>query len=325
MNLRKVSVSLRLLLGAVALASINIAANIAAVAACSFINFFGSDALVFAAGRSAATAALAAILALTAVPIQATGGDDAATLQPATLAAWQAYERNVDERYHRAADPFFAGDAFGRSGDWRGDAAAGRTPMLQIRSAVPGGPEPEVPDGRIHHWIGATFVPGLTVADVVRHLQTHAGEESGSYDDVIASRLLQREGDRLRVYLKLRRTKVITATYNTEHTVEYRRVNAQRASSRSVATRIAELTDAGTPNEREKPAGTDSGYLWRLNAYWRFEQATGGVLIECESVSLSRNIPSLLRPFISGIVEGVARESLEKTLASLRRALTRTS
>jgi hypothetical protein len=49
------------------------------------------------------------------------------------------------------------------------------------------------------------------------------------------------------------------------------------------------------------------------------------VLIECESLSLSRSIPSLLRPLISGIVEGVARESLEKTLHSLRTVLMRAS
>ena len=160
---------------------------------------------------------------------------------------------------------------------------------------------------------------------MIQHLQAHAGQESSSYDDVIASRLLERNGDTLRVFLKLRRTKVITATYNTEHRVEYRRISAARASSRSVATRIAELADAGSAAEREKPAGEDSGYLWRLNAYWRFEQTPDGVLIECESVSLSRSIPALLRPFISGVVEGVARESLEKTLVSLRRALLRTS
>ena len=47
-----------------------------------------------------------------------------------------------------------------------------------------------------------------------------------------------------------------------------------------------------------------------------------GVLIECESVSLSRGIPVLLRPFVTGTVERIARESLERTLASLRRVLT---
>ena len=178
-----------------------------------------------------------------------------------------------------------------------------------------------MPEGRIHHWVGAIFVPRTTVDAVLTYLQAHAGQEAGAYDDVIASKLLSRDGPRLRVFMKLRRTKIITATYNTEHLVEYRRMGADRASGRSVATRIAELEDAGTSGERERPPGDDSGYLWRLNAYWRYEQAGGGVLIECESVSLSRSVPVLLRPLISGIVEGVARDSLERTLTSLRRAL----
>lgn len=103
--------------------------------------------------------------------------------------------------------------------------------------------------------------------------------------------------------------------------MEYRRLGAGRAGARSVSTRIAELEDAGTPGEREKPVGHDRGYLWRLNAYWRYEAVDGGVLIECESVSLSRAVPVLLRPFVTGVVEGLARESLERTLAGLRTVL----
>ena len=305
-----------------------IAANILSIVACSLLNFAGSHAVVFAASRPRALRGIGAIAVAAGasiVPLSAAGENASPVLQPTTLSAWQSYERQVDERYQRAtANAFFAGDAFGRSPAWRKDAASGGTPMFQLRSPVPGAPEPDVPDGRIHHWVGATFVPGTTVDQVVKYLVANAGQESGSYDDVIASRLIARDGDHLRVFLKLRRTKVITATYNTEHNVEYRRLGGQRASSRSVATRIAELDDAGTAAEREKAAGTDSGYLWRLNAYWRYEQSNDGVLIECESVSLSRSIPTLLRPFISGVVEGVARESLERTLASLRQVLTRT-
>ena len=68
--------------------------------------------------------------------------------------------------------------------------------------------------------------------------------------------------------LKLTRKELITVTYNTEHVVELTRHGPARASSRSVATKIAELADAGTSREREKPAGSDLGLLWRLNAYW---------------------------------------------------------
>ena len=42
------------------------------------------------------------------------------------------------------------------------------------------------------------------------------------------------------VFMKVRRSKVITVTYNTEHDVRYRRLNDGRASARSVATRIAQ-------------------------------------------------------------------------------------
>ena len=304
-----------------------IAANIFSIVACSLLNFAGSHALVFAASRPRAwrgIGAIAVAAAASIVPLSAASDNASPVLQPTTLSAWKSYERQVDDRYQRAtANAFFAADAFGRSGAWRKDAAAGGTPMFQLRSPVPGAPEPDVPDGRIHHWVGAIFVPGRTVDQVVKYLVEHAGQESGSYDEVIASRLIARDGDHLRVFLKLRRTKVITATYNTEHNVEYRRLGGQREDGVEGACR-AELDDAGTAAEREKAVGMDSGYLWRLNAYWRYEQLNDGVLIECESVSLSRSIPTLLRPFISGVVEGVARESLERTLASLRQVLTRT-
>jgi len=61
--------------------------------------------------------------------------------------------------------------------------------------------------------------------------------------------------------------------------------------------------------------------LWRLNAYWRYEAVQGGVIVECESVSLSRPVPTLVRPVANPIVDRVARESLSRTLGGLLRNL----
>jgi putative flippase GtrA len=246
-----------------------------------------------------------------------------AELKQATLAAWHVYERRVDERYARLDErgTFFAQDDFSAPGNWRPVAIGGGVPMLRVERPAPGAAEVPVPEGRIHHWSGAVFVRGVALDGVLRYLQEHAGRESDAYEDVLASKLLAREGDRVRVYMKLRRTSVITVTYNTEHAVEYRRIGSTRASSRSVATKIVELEEAGTAREHEKPPAADRGFLWRLNAYWRYEQTADGVIIECESVSLSRGVPTLLRPFITGTVERIARESLERTLTSLRAAL----
>jgi putative flippase GtrA len=306
-------------------------ANIVAIIFCSLVNFGASELLVF---RRAATVAA---LLLAVQPLAASSRDDGGTrtngegvlavdLLAPTVQAWNTYEQRVDTRYaamSASSSPFFALDAFG-AGDWRATAMQGGVAMSRIGRARPGDADLDVPSGKIHHWAGAVFVPNTSVKAVLERLSQLAGQESKHYEEVIASRLISRDGDRYKVFLKLRRSKFgVDATYNSDHAVEYRRLGTARASARSVATRIAEVDAAGTPQERENKVGSDSGYLWRLNAYWRYEAVGNGVIIECESVSLSRGVPTLLRPFITGVVEGLARESLQRTLTGLRTALTK--
>ena len=304
-----------------------VVSNFAAILSCAMLNFVASERLVF---KDAVTHAAAAVLLVGAAagPAFAAPSNSAELLieelRPATLQVWTAYERQLDARLEASAAqgaPFFALDAFAVKG-WRDTAMKGGVAMHRLDRPQPGGAGVDVPGGKIHHWAGAIFVPGTTVARVLDHLSRFAGRESEHYGDVVASRLISRDGDAYRIFLKLRRTKFqITSTYHTEHAVVYRRVGNARATGRSVSTKIAELQHAGTAQERELPEGRDSGYLWRLNAYWRYEQVDGGVLIECESISLSRSVPVMVRFLISGIVEGIARESLEKTLGGLKRAL----
>ena len=300
-------------------------ANIMAIIVCSIVNVGASEWLVFRRAAAAALVLLGVHLAA-AAPLSAAGGTPdmgGSELRAHTLKSWTTYEQQVDGRYESSASsgaPFFAMDAFNVP-DWRSTALQGGAPMVRIERARPGDPDVAVSDGKIHHWAGAIFVPNTSVDAVLKRLADLAGNEQKYYDDVIGSRLLAKAPDHYRIFMKLRRTKVITVTYNTEHDVRYRRLGDRRASARSVATRIAELENVGTPGEREKKIGSDGGYLWRLNAYWRYEAVNGGVLIECESVSLSRSIPFVLRPFATGMVEGVARDSLERTLNSLRKYL----
>jgi putative flippase GtrA len=300
-----------------------IAANIVAIATCSVVNFLASEVLVFR--TTPVVVALLSVTGVVGLPSTSRAADFMAELTSAAVAAWQQYERQVDDRYNRAApagEGYFTQDAFKKAG-WRQQVIGGRVSMTRIESPSPNLASPSIPDAKVHHWVGAVFVPNVALDTVIRHLRDRAGRESESFDDVTASKLLSRDGDRIRIYMRLRRDNIVTVTYNTEHAVEYRTLGSARASSRSVATKIAELADAGTPRERERPVNTDHGFLWRLNAYWRFEQVNGGVVIECESVSLSRDVPTLLRPFVSGTVERIARESLEKTLINLRAELTR--
>lgn len=299
-----------------------VASNLIAIVACSLLNFGASDSLVFAVARSDTQRSVLnrlRILPIAVLGILVSESTASAGPAPATVAAWQAYEARIDTSYGAASsaapDRFFALDRDGLARGWRDTVLHGGQTMIKVEPAP-------VTDGKIHHWIGAIFVPGITVTALVDRLEQVAGRESQSYEDVLESRLIERNGDRVRVFMKLRRTNLITVMYNTEHTVEYRRLTGERATARSVATRIAELADTGTPREREKTADEDNGFLWRLNAYWRYLGVSGGVIVECESVSLSRPVPLLLRPVANPIVDRIARDSLSRTLLSLRSVLT---
>ena len=58
--------------------------------------------------------------------------------------------------------------------------------------------------------------------------------------------------------------------------------------------------------------------MWRLNSYWRYQQLDDGVLVEVESVTLSRDLPAIIGPLIRPIVNSTAKESMTRTLASVR-------
>jgi len=58
-----------------------------------------------------------------------------------------------------------------------------------------------------------------------------------------------------------------------------------------------------------------------MNAYWTFEQKDGGTYVECQSISLTRDIPEGLGWLIGPYVTSVPRESLTFTLATTRSAV----
>ena len=170
--------------------------------------------------------------------------------------------------------------------------------------SAPHGEMIEIPGGTIYHSSGSIVVRHTTVDRVV-HALTNPGTPPPQ-EDVPESRVLSRTASGLRVYLKLSRSALVTVVYDTEHDVVFTRHSPTVATSRSVSTRIAE-SDGG-----------DRGFLWRLNSYWRYTQVGGDVRIDLESLSLSRAVPRVARPVARPIIDRIARESLTRTLESLR-------
>ena len=60
-----------------------------------------------------------------------------------------------------------------------------------------------------------------------------------------------------------------------------------------------------------------------MNSYWRYEQVAGGVVVELESLTLSRSIPLGLGAIVEPIIDRIARESIDRTLENLRRTYAR--
>lgn len=184
------------------------------------------------------------------------------------------------------------------------------------------GKDAEAPDGMIHDWQGIVFIPGAKLDEVLRVLEDYNNQSTYYAPDVTKSRIESRQGDQFRVFLQFRRHKVVTVVLNTEHLITYYRDSPLRAHSRSSAIRISQVEDPGSAQEKEKPPGDDDGFLWRMETWWRMEERDGGVYVQNEAVTLTRNIPTglgwLIEPFLTKIPE----ETLQFTLNATRQAVT---
>jgi len=189
---------------------------------------------------------------------------------------------------------------------------------LLIRRWAPA--PPPVPGGLIHHWIGDVFIPGASLETLFALLQDYDNLDRYYSPQVTHSRLLARSGGDFRAAIRMRQHKVVTIVLDTEYAIHYGRIDPVHAYSFSRSTRISEIENPGTRNEHALAPGHDHGFLWQLNSYWRFVQASDGVLVECEAISLTRDIPAGLNWLIAPLVESIPRESLAFTLQATRTA-----
>jgi len=179
----------------------------------------------------------------------------------------------------------------------------------------------ETPGGMIHDWKGIVFVPGANLGDVLKVLEDYDHQWIYYTPDVERSKIESQNGDHYRVFLRFRRQKVVTVVLDTEHEVTYHRDSATKEHSRSSAVRIAEVEDAGSAEEKEKMPGEDGGYLWGMETWWRMEERDGGVYVQNQVVTLTRDIPTGLGWLIEPFITSIPKETLEFTLEATRKAV----
>jgi hypothetical protein len=260
----------------------------------------------------------ALLVCVLAVP----GRAEAAELKPEAVAGFDHYVRLTEQRMQTELRP---GAAFlwveglseaRRKNAYaqlqRGEVVASRLETLDSSGDL------RVPGALIHHWVGTVFIPGASLQQVLTLLKDYDHHAAYFRPEVAKSKTLEHAGEDFKVYLRLTRKKIVTVVLDTEYEVHYEQLDAVRAQSRSYSTRIAEVAHPGESSERQMPPGKDNGFLWRLNSYWRFFESGRGVYVQCEAVSLTRDIPTGLHWLIAPFIESIPKESLEFTLRSTR-------
>jgi hypothetical protein len=249
----------------------------------------------------------------------------AADLHANTAAAFDRYVRLTEMRLNeetRGTINFLWIDSLTEPQRHDADARLRRGEVIVRRTETrDAGRTIDIPGGLCHHWLGTVFLPGVTLDRTAALMQAYGDYHEIYRPAVRRSQVLSRDGDHFTVSLQLTMKKVVSVVLNTEDDVSYVRASSARMQVRSVATRIAEVEHPDTPDEQEKPIGHDSGFLWRFNNYCGLDERHEGTYVQCETVSLSRNIPTGLGWLIGPFVTSIPRESLTFTLLALRRAL----
>lgn len=238
-------------------------------------------------------------------------------LKARTLEAFDAYVREAEtemEQSLQGSRPFlWSGSNLERAQRVRGgkivaQSWSGRGPV-------------KVPDGLIHDWIAAAFIADATAQDTLALIQDYDNHKNIYKPEVIDSKLISRHDNDFQIYLRLLKKKIITVVLDTEHRVQYRILDQARWLCRSYTTRVAEVENAGSHEERVLPPDTGHGFLWRLHSYWRLQEHDGGVVVECRALSLTREVPLGLGWAIEPIIQTLPKESLINILEATRQAL----
>ena len=183
-----------------------------------------------------------------------------------------------------------------------------------------GGSAPiEITDGLIHDWVGTVYMPNTTLDRVLKVLQDF-DHHKDIYPEVADSKLISRHGNELTGYWRLQQKGVVPAVFNVQQDVSYQQVAPGKWKCQAYARNITEIDMSLFTRGRKFPLGQGHGYLWRLYAYWSLESYGTGVLAECRTVSLSRDIPPVLSWAISPYVDKMPQDSLTSTLKHTRDA-----
>jgi hypothetical protein len=190
--------------------------------------------------------------------------------------------------------------------------------LIERQETKLNGKDVDVPDGMVHHWVAIVFIPGATLEQTLAVVKDYEHRADLYRPEVVESHVIAHQGDDYKLFMRLYERRFTTVVFNTEYAIHWGQVDSRKLYSHSVSTRVAEVKDPSHPEGAEVPVGHGNGYLWRLNTYWRFAERDGGVYVQCEALSLTRDIPFGLAWLIKPLVTKIPKQSLERALGRTR-------
>jgi hypothetical protein len=243
---------------------------------------------------------------------------NAASLEPATLKAWEEYVESANMRMDDRLRP-------DKTFLW-----VDETPdrLMRVRAGEiivsPIGPHNprKIPSGLIHNWVGGAFIPNVLIKDVLAIVSDYASYKEFYRPTVVDSKAITTSNikDRFSMLL-MNKSFFLKTALDTDYESCYVRIDDRRGYSVSKTTRVQEIEDYGAPAERILREGEGHGIIWRLFGITRYAERDSGVYIELEVIGLSRDVPSSLRWLIEPIIRRVSRGSLLTSLQQTKNAV----
>jgi hypothetical protein len=242
----------------------------------------------------------------------------AGELQSDTLAAWQAYLKKTDARMQERVEGRAAFLWMDESPDRAARVRGGEV----VVAPVVGHGTQSVPNGLVHHWIGAIFIPGATVDGLLATVHDYDGYQRIYRPVVTASRTLACN-DTSQEFQMVWQRKILFVSAAMLGRYQARDVLVDRSRGYSIAETVdvREIAEYGHADQHLLPPDTGNGFLWRIRSVARFAERDGGVYLELEAIALTRDIPGSIAWMVNPVVHRLSVGSLTATLQQTRGAV----
>jgi hypothetical protein len=256
---------------------------------------------------------LSVVMALFAIPHIFPVPALSAQISPETEAAWEksvSSIRNTLAHDGSALLPWNSSRGLTRVSQRSADASPKASVYGEVNT---------VPSGLIHHWVGTALVGHALPSDVLSTLQHYDSYKSVFAPAVVESKLKSHTGDEFCYQLKfIQKGFGLHVGLLGSFRTTYYRINAERGYSFTEATDLVEINRPGEQDESSVERTKSFGYVEKTITIVRYQQVSGGTIVQIESLTLSRGLSASVRWIVIPVIRRFSQQTMAMTLTHLR-------